>query len=357
MRQFNTDCEGPICVNDNAFELAQYFIPDGADFYTQISRYDDYLVEIARKPAYQPGYTLKLIVPFLLAYGATAEKTKDYSARHICYVPGAKETFHYLEEKKIPTFIVSTSYQQFALPLGEALGLPFENIYCTKLDLEGIRLAQGEAKRLKDFKLEIVSLPPLELPPQAVAIEDLTLEAQGTIKRLDEIFWQEIPSMEIGKVYQEIQPIGGEEKAKAILDSLEKTGNELSDVIYVGDSITDVQAIRLVRDNGGLAISFNGNRHIINAAEIACISKNTVIITILVDIFVRQGGEAVIEVVQNWSPTRLKEAGVEDRLIEKLERVRPSPTVEKIGLDMDELITRSEAFREEFRGELVGRLG
>ncbi|HOQ19948.1 MAG TPA: energy-converting hydrogenase A, subunit R, partial [Methanothermobacter sp.] len=26
---FVTDCEGPISLNDNAFELASHFIPDG----------------------------------------------------------------------------------------------------------------------------------------------------------------------------------------------------------------------------------------------------------------------------------------------------------------------------------------
>jgi len=29
--------------------------------------------------------------------------------------------------------------------------------------------------------------------------------------------------------------------------------------MYVGDSITDAEAFRLMRDAGGLAVSFNGN--------------------------------------------------------------------------------------------------
>jgi len=350
MRQLNTDCEGPICLNDNALELAQHFIPDGAVFYTQVSRYDDYLVEIARKPGYQPGYTLKLIVPFLLAYGATSEKIEQYSTNHICYVPGAQDTFSYLKKKSVPIFIVSTSYQQFALPLGKVLGVPLENIYCTKLEVEGVRASEEEMARLRAFKSEIATLPELDL-------ENLGTETEEAVKRLDEIFWQEIPSMEIGQIYSKIHPIGGEEKAKAVLASLEKTGNRLCDVVYIGDSITDVSALKLVKENGGLAVAFNGNRYAIEAAEIACISKNTVVTTILVDIFVRKGKEKLLEVVGDWGPASLKSADVEEGLIENLASVDPIPVVEKVEEDKDDLIARSEVFREEFRGELVGRLG
>ena len=44
---------------------------------------------------------------------------------------------------------------------------------------------------------------------------------------------------------------------------------ELEDVMYVGDSITDVEAFKLVRDNGGLTVSFNGNSYAVKNAEVA----------------------------------------------------------------------------------------
>ena len=43
--QLDTDCEGPLALNDNAFELCRDFLPpEGARFFTQISRYNDFLV-------------------------------------------------------------------------------------------------------------------------------------------------------------------------------------------------------------------------------------------------------------------------------------------------------------------------
>lgn len=357
MLQFNTDCEGPTCVNDNALELATYFIPQGDQFYIQVSRYDDYLAEIAKKERYQPGYTLKLIVPFLKAYGATNEKVKKYSMEHISFVPGAEETFRYLKNKKIPIFIISTSYQQFAEALGAKIGVQREDIYCTRLDFDKYHLSNQETEKLKNFRIEVINLPQVELPFRAVSFDMLPLATQRAIKRLDEIFWEEIPSMKIGKIYEEVMPVGGAEKVEGLFKSLEKTGNELCNVIYVGDSITDVQVLNLVRGKGGLAVSFNGNRYAIDAAEIACISKNTIVTTIFVDIFMRGGKKAVLEAVQNWGVDGLARAGVPEKLIRKLVTIEPKPIIEKVNLNKKRLTRESEAFREEMRGELVGKLG
>ncbi len=69
--QLDTACEGPLALNDNAFELCREFIkPHGDRFFSQVSRYGDYLADMAKKPEYQAGDTLKLILPFLKAHGA-----------------------------------------------------------------------------------------------------------------------------------------------------------------------------------------------------------------------------------------------------------------------------------------------
>ena len=75
--QLDTDCEGPLALNDNAFELCREFIkPDGARFFQQVSRYEDYLADVLKKPGYQAGDTLKLILPFLKAHGLTEARTQ-----------------------------------------------------------------------------------------------------------------------------------------------------------------------------------------------------------------------------------------------------------------------------------------
>ncbi len=92
--QLDTDCEGPLALNDNAFELCRDFLkPDGDKFFKQVSRYDDCLAGILKKPGYKVGDTLKLILPFLKAYGLTNAAILDYSLRTIMLVPGAAEAY------------------------------------------------------------------------------------------------------------------------------------------------------------------------------------------------------------------------------------------------------------------------
>ena len=66
-----TDCEGPVTKNDNAFELTAHFVPAGDRLFSLLSRYDDVLAYAYRRRQYRAGNTLRLIVPFLKAYGAT----------------------------------------------------------------------------------------------------------------------------------------------------------------------------------------------------------------------------------------------------------------------------------------------
>ena len=78
-----SDCEGPISANDNAFELAGHFIEDGERFFQIVSQYDDILADEIKRPGYNAGSTLKLILPFLRAYGATNQNMKDFSQENI----------------------------------------------------------------------------------------------------------------------------------------------------------------------------------------------------------------------------------------------------------------------------------
>ena len=89
-RVFVSDCEGPISKNDNAFELAENFIPNGDKFFTNISLYDDVLADALKKPGYNAGSTLKLILPFFKAYGITDSQMEDFSARNIVLIANSK---------------------------------------------------------------------------------------------------------------------------------------------------------------------------------------------------------------------------------------------------------------------------
>ncbi len=98
--------------------------------------------------------------------------------------------------------------------------------------------------------------------------------------------------------------MGAEGKARAIRDSLERTGYSLADVVYVGDSITDVKAFELVKSGGGLTVSFNGNRYAVDVAEIACAADDAVATSILIDVFARHGRQAALELASRWPDDR-----------------------------------------------------
>jgi energy-converting hydrogenase A subunit R len=351
--QFITDCEGPISRNDNALELTASFLPEGEKFFTQLSRYDDFLA-LTGKEGYKAGDTLRLILPFLKAYGITDKKIVEYSRKNILLMPGAKETLRFVRER-MPSFIVSTSYQPYIRALCEAIEFPFENVYCTGLNIDKYDVSLEEVKKLKEFSKQILSYPLIEFSE----IDSLSHETKEVIDRLEEIFWKEIVSMESGKMLEEVNPIGGREKVNAIKDSLKKCNNSARDAMYIGDSITDVEALSFIRENGGLAVSFNGNRYAIERAEVAGISENTVLISLLADAFFRGGKGRVMELVENWGYDVLKSELVDKGLTEKVFSFYPEefPLIEVVsGNNRERLISESERFRKSVRGE-AGSLG
>jgi len=73
-----TDCEGPLSINDNAYEISNYFIPNGGEFFSILSNYDDILAE-RNKGEHFAGSTLKFILPFFKAYDLTENDLIEFS--------------------------------------------------------------------------------------------------------------------------------------------------------------------------------------------------------------------------------------------------------------------------------------
>lgn len=335
MTQFNTDLEGPITLNDNAFELTAHFLDQGDRFFALISRYDDVLADVLKREDYKAGDTLRLILPFFKAYGLTNEMIESYSRESLKLIGRAKETVAKIRAL-MPAFIVSTSYEPYVRAACEALDLPVENAYFTEIDLDRYGLPGSEKERLKTLYREILSMSMIEIPEDASSISDFSPQAQETIKRLDEIFWEEISNMKVGSLLREVNPIGGKEKVGAIHDSLERTGVALSELIYVGDSITDSEALFLVRAKGGLAVSFNGNKYALCSAEVACISESAAPLYQVAKAFHEGGKEKVLKLISKGKfvgevqPTRLT-TEVDEGVIKESERMRRLVRGEKIG--------------------------
>ena len=358
-RVFISDCEGPISQNDNAFEAAARFVPNGDELFALISKYDDMLADDVKKPGYNAGDTLKLILPFLKAYDVTDKRLNEFSAENMVLIAGSKNALEHVRSLS-DAFIVSTSYEHYIKALCEALSFPFENTYCTRLSIDKYILLEPEKSRLQELAREIAQTPMITIPTSANSLEDFSKQDQETVRRLDEIFWEEISRMDAGEIFREVKPIGGCQKAEAIKDAAEKSRVQLSDVLYVGDSITDVEAFKLVGENGGLTVSFNGNQYAVKNAEVAVLSENNTVTAVIAELWCKLGKRETLEALKNWTYVPLNQSSVSKLILERLFALYPN-TLPKVQIvtpqNMETLVRESSEFRKKVRGEDVGRLG
>lgn len=358
-RVFISDCEGPISKNDNAFEMTAHFIPNGDRLFTVISRYDDVLAEILKRADYTAGGTLKFILPFFKAYEVTDRKMQEFSAQNLVLMANSKDTLQHVRSIA-PAFIVSTSYEHYIKALCQALGFLYENTYCTRLSIDKYSIGEEEKTKLKKIAEQIAQMPIIEIPSLAKSLRDFSEKDQETFQRLDAIFWEEMADMEAARFFSEVNPVGGSQKADAVKDAVKREDTSLAGAMYVGDSITDEEAFKLVKENRGLTVSFNGNRYAIKNAEIAVLSENSVVTAIIGDLFCRFGRQRTLDIVQSWNRQILDRSPVNRNLLSRLFALYPSglPKVKIITREnMEILAEESSEFRKKARGEAVGRLG
>ncbi len=368
MFQLNMDCEGPLTQNDNAFELCQEFIPSGGRFFSIVSKYDDFLADVIQKPGYKAGDTLKLVLPFLKAHGITDEIMERFSERTLVLLPGTEAMLPELNTL-LPSFIISTSYRPYIEALCRLTSFPLENCYCTDVCMDAYSLPDEEARLLQDLSSEIAEMEMMEWPPDAKSYEDLGPASKHVILRLDEIFWKIVPSMSIGRMFDEVNPVGGTEKARALKDSTIRTGlGGPERVIYAGDSITDSDALDLVRRAKGLSISFNGNRYALRSAEYAVLSDNTCILY-GISALLKEAGKGVLSAAPvneigmldlDILLERLSKLPVKGQIMDQIVNSHQNGLIEVYRMDeadLEYVIKKSERARKEVRGHQAGELG
>ena len=374
---FITDCEGPLTLNDNAYELADEFIEDGGKLFKIISRFDDYLVDDVKLENYHAGDTLKLIVPFYKLAGLTNEKMIKFSRENIYLVDGSDDTLRFANEL-IDSFIVSTSYGQYIEALCNYIDFPFQNTYHTQLDVDG-------ATNFNSFDAKSDNVSTATNNSQTIVgtkspkfIEELKKvdefrkiilehgdENEDDFNVLYDIFFNEFPKLEINKYIESVKTVGGKGKQIAVEDIVERFGLESGSIIYMGDSITDVEPLQYARDNGGLSVSFNGNEYPLNVAEIAVISDHTIVSSILIDLHSRFDKEYVLDFIREYSQkgpnAAFEDFEVDYSLVEEFEKVfynKEAPIIEIITDDnKDYLLKLSKEMRNSIRGKDIGGLG
>ncbi len=332
-----TDCEGPLSINDNAYEISDYFIPEGGEFFSILSNYDDMLVE-RNTEGYLAGSTLKLILPFFKAYNLTENDLIQFSEDNINMVNGAYEMIKYVQDI-MPFYIVSTSYNQYIKALCDKTGFIYDNTYSTQLELDKYELNTQEQESLIDIRDNILF--------------DYSFE------NIDHYFTEVISNMQINNLIESVTPVGGIGKRDAILDIIEKNNYEASNLMYSGDSITDCEALEYAKENNGISISFNGNIHSIKSAEISVTSTNNMILALIAEIFNDKSREGVYDFISSYNDNPL------DALLEysKNENITQELLLTKASIDLiteenvEELTNKSKITRNKVRGQKIGNLG
>ena len=245
------------------------------------------------------------------------------------------------------TYIVSTSYGHYIEALSNYMEFPFENTYYTKVDMDNLYLNDEESSKVADYKNKILANP-----------KDYEL--------FDEIFFKEIPKMDIYEKIKEIDVVGGLGKKLAIDDIIENDNIDVNQMLYIGDSITDVEPLQFARENNGISISFNGNEYPLKVAEIAIVSPSAIATAVIANIYADNDKNKVLQFINDYnSQNNLEELFGEYKINPEIKlkffevfNDGDYPIIKLIGEDnYDEILKESVYMRNNIRGEDIGGLG
>jgi energy-converting hydrogenase A subunit R len=271
------DLEGPISVIDFAAEIGKLLSNkskfnlnkfDMGAFFTMISNYDDYIIDVPgvketlNIPDYQPGDTLRIMAPLYTACYTDKELVK-LAKSNLGLLPGCPELMDILH-KDWEVFVISTSYSHFAHNVTAALDISKDNVYCTDLNIRHLK------KGLHNIENDVETLLSVIFQKYLNNNKDLDF----VIEDLNNFFWKGKKTDYI-RVMDKIKVRGGKRKELAVEDISLRTGTPISEMIALGDSITDINMLQRVRDEEGIAISFNGNRFSLKRANLAVTTLNS----------------------------------------------------------------------------------
>lgn len=296
------DGEGPLVNIDLAREMAarihRIYEPHVNRYllFDTLSLYNACLAEEGRSPN-QPGDTLALLVPHLLAHGVSNEDLVE-EAKKTVIIPGVQELLGALRLEGWEIRVISGAYNHLWETVGPRLGFSSQEIASSHLNLAKLRENSGWREDLSNFvKLQ----------------ERLTLQdkddiefAQLRFKKGEGIFsiWREYLSETWPLVHnfygyllpdqgfdplKEISIVGGSRKVDAVQKFQKELAVGVNQIVFVGDSITDDQAHKFVRESGGLAITLNGDRFALRNANLAVALEDRLDLKPLLDAWQKGG--------------------------------------------------------------------
>ena len=235
--------------------------PNGDKIFEVISRYDD-LLTLEEREDYEPGYTLALIVPFLILHNISEADITRLSVK-ASLTGGAADLVSQLQSNGWKIFCISTAYKQYAIHITQKLGIFTHNVACTSFPLDKIRIAlcKEDVELLQQVEEDILTMRPVA--------DDNRIK-----QSLDDFFWEKLPTTEVGMAIREVKPVGGRRKVAALNRFVETYAQPLSKWVVVGDSITDSRMLQTVDEAGGLAIAFNASEYALPCSTMSLASTS-----------------------------------------------------------------------------------
>jgi energy-converting hydrogenase A subunit R len=358
----NSDWEGPWVTADHAFDIMRQGIKHGDKLFSAISAYDDYLAYIVKKNDYEPGNTLLLIAPFLIAFGLDDSFLVDRAKDNANFIKGSLKAIELLRDHYTVN-IISTSYQQYVHYTTFLAGIPQENTYCTRFPIDEYanEISDVDKVLVREIADSILSMGPIEIKSEDEP-EENTIEC---IRQMNHFFWELLTNSGFSRVMQELKPVGGVRKFEAVARALEKEGLELDRSATIGDSITDWNMLKKTREAGGLALSFNGNEYAVSNCNVAVMSENCMVTALLADVFERGGLEAVEALISDWGWSGIKALNRQEAVDESIynafrQAFSGSVFPHAVWVTQDNVedtIEVSKRYRKSVRGTQIGVLG
>ena len=303
-------------------------IPDGGRIFEVISRYDDLLTMRCRQN-YEPGDTLALIVPFLVLH-QIKESDILRLARQADLTPGSRNLVSTLLSQEWHVFCITTTYQQYAFHIMQQLDIPLSHVSATHFPLDqfGNSLKLEDANAISKVELDILSMADRQ-------------DDEFILRRLDDFFWNHLPRTGLWELMKSVKPVGGKRKFNSLYSFSHQHDVGIGNWVVVGDSITDFQMLRGVRDAGGLAVAFNGNQYALPYGTISLISTHI---------------SDILQVLYVWENGNLKDVEnfVREYPIDGSERNQFDWLIDK--KDIGGIISKSREMRRMVREE-AGELG
>ena len=290
--------DGSIFPTDVIKKTCASCIPNGSNLYDVLYSYVSFPPFSSDGHPYQRDDISKLVLPFILSNGLSNTSLRKYYKDNMHVMKGSDRTFRFIQEFSIP-FLISSLYEHYICEACEVLDFPVENTYSMSLDLDYWEISNEEKEILVQISNEISAMIPLRYGRSDS--DELPEDVKNTADRLDEIFKTDLIPLQSYRALSSSSTLGQEEKVSALLDIRRKTGFDMEDIIFVGSVSSDSLISHIIKNGGGITISFNGNPATICSSDIAVVSSDTTILSFLADVFQNSGKEYVLDMVENWS--------------------------------------------------------